>query len=485
VDLVESDRPARALTDADLVSCVPVHVVWEITLACDLKCLHCGSRAGRRRTDELDTRECLAVVDSLAALGTREVLLIGGEAYLRKDWTEIVAAIHSYGIYCAIQTGGRNLTDDRLQAAIDAGLDGLGVSLDGLAPLHDRVRNVRGSFDRAVGTLRRAAAAGLNIGVNTQIGADTMPDLPGLMDLIIGLGVKQWQIQLTVAMGNAVDHDDLLLQPYRLLELMPLLARLYREGAARGLLMVVGNNIGYFGPYEHLWRGFGDEHIHWSGCTAGQTVLALEADGTVKGCPSLATVGFAGGNVRDLTLEAIWRGSEAIHFGRRRSVEDLWGFCRTCYYADVCRAGCTWTSHSLLGIPGNNPYCHHRVLEHDKAGLRERIVKVRDAAQTSFAIGEFELVTERVSDGAIVARSRDERRPALRGVPDGPAGGRLPPKLTLCRACDGYVAQHEVACPHCGADIAAAAATFETDRLARVAAMDAVEQHLRTARQIV
>jgi hypothetical protein len=43
---------------------------------------------------------------------------------------------------------------------------------------------------------------------------------------------------------------------------MPLLARLYTEGVARGLLMAVGNNIGYFGPYEHRWRGFGDERVH-------------------------------------------------------------------------------------------------------------------------------------------------------------------------------------------------------------------------------
>jgi Y-X(10)_GDL-associated radical SAM protein len=314
--------PARFLADEDFRRFVPVHVVWEITLACDLKCLHCGSRAGHRRSSELNTEECLDVVRSLAALGTREVSLIGGEAYLRKDWTEIVRAIRSHGMYCAVQTGGRNLTPERLRNAIDAGLNGVGVSLDGMASLHDRVRNVRGSFDRAVDTLRRARDAGLAISVNTQIGADTMNDLPELMETIIGIGAKQWQIQLTVAMGNAVDNDDLLLQPYRVLELMPLLAKLYHAGVARGLLMIVGNNIGYFGPYEHVWRGFGDERVHWSGCGAGQTVLALEADGTVKGCPSLATVGFAGGNVRDLKLEDIWQNSSEIHFGRLRSVED-------------------------------------------------------------------------------------------------------------------------------------------------------------------
>jgi Y-X(10)_GDL-associated radical SAM protein len=482
---VDAERriPARARSELDFKRFTPVHVVWEITLACDLKCLHCGSRAGHRRTGELSTEECLAVVESLAGLGTREVSLIGGEAYLRKDWTDIVRAIRSHGMYCAVQTGGRNLTPQRMQQAVDAGLNGIGVSLDGMAALHDRVRNVRGSFDRALDTLRRARDAGLAISVNTQIGSATMSDLPELMETIVGLGVKQWQVQLTVAMGNAVDNDDLLLQPYQVVELMPQLATLYRAGIGRGLLMVVGNNIGYFGPYEHLWRGFGDERIHWSGCSAGQTVLALEADGTVKGCPSLATVGFAGGNIRDLTLEEIWRSSEEIHFGRLRSVDDLWGFCRTCYYADVCRGGCTWTAHSLLGVPGNNPYCHYRALELRKQGLRERVTKIRDAAKASFAVGEFELITERISDGTVVRSSRSQERPVNAGAPrSSPPEGRVPPRLDLCRACNSYITRDESACPHCGADVRAAAATHEEDRRRRAAIIADVERQLEAIR---
>jgi Y-X(10)_GDL-associated radical SAM protein len=484
VDTIDGEAPARFLSDTDLLQCVPVHVVWEITLACDLKCLHCGSRAGHRRPSELNTAECLGVVDSLAALGTREVSLIGGEAYLRKDWTEIVRAIRSHGMYCAIQTGGRNLTPERLRKAVDAGLNGVGVSLDGLAPLHDRVRNVRGSFDRAVDTLRRARDAGLATSVNTQIGSETMRDLPELMETVIEVGAKQWQIQLTVAMGNAADNDELLLQPYQVLDLMPLLAKLYRAAADRGLLMIVGNNIGYFGPYEHLWRGFGDERIHWTGCGAGLSVLALEADGTVKGCPSLATVGFAGGNVRDLTLEDIWRNSPEVHFGRLRSVDDLWGFCRTCYYADVCRGGCTWTSHSLLGEPGNNPYCHYRALELRKDGLRERVVKRREAAKTSFAVGEFELITERMADGEIVASSVSQPRPAKRRAVTAPPGTRgLPPRLDLCRACDSYIVRGTPVCPHCGSDVAAAAADYDAEHERRRAAMATVEQRLRAIAQ--
>jgi MoaA/NifB/PqqE/SkfB family radical SAM enzyme len=232
--------PARYLTNQDFQRYVPVHVVWEITLACDLKCMHCGSRAGKCRNDELSTQECLDVVDALARLGTREVTLIGGEAYLRKDWTQIIRRCVDHEIYCATQTGGRNFTQQRLDDAIDAGLNGLGVSLDGLEALHDRLRGVSGSFQAALATLGRAREAGLSISVNTQIGAEVIPQLPELMDLIIAEGAKQWQIQITVAMGNAVDNPELLLQPHRVLELMPMLARLYQEGAERGLLMVTG-----------------------------------------------------------------------------------------------------------------------------------------------------------------------------------------------------------------------------------------------------
>jgi len=470
--------PPRYLTDQDFRRYVPVHVVWEITLACDLKCMHCGSRAGKPRSNELSTQECLDVVDALARLGTREVTLIGGEAYLRKDWTQIIRRCVDNGIYCATQTGGRNFTQQRLDEAIDAGLNGLGVSLDGLEPLHDRLRGVPGSFQAALNTLGRARAAGLGISVNTQIGAEIIPQLPELMDIIIAAGVKQWQIQITVAMGNAVDNPELLLQPYRVLELMPVLAELYREGAKRGLLMVTGNNIGYFGPYEHIWRGFGDERVHWSGCNAGHTGMALEADGTVKGCPSLATVGFSGGNVRDLTLEQIWSESKEIHFGRLRSVEDLWGFCRTCYYAEVCRGGCTWTSHSLLGKPGNNPYCHYRALELDKQGLRERIVKVREATPDSFAVGEFNLITERISDGTVVDSSLSQKQLVQLGGSGeekwAPREGRIPPTLHLCHACNSYVWPHETECPHCGGDIAAALAQYQEDSLRRHEAMENV-----------
>ena len=476
----------RFRTAPDFSGNVPVHVVWEITLACNLHCAHCGSRAGRRRPGELDTAECLEVVEALARLGTREVTLIGGEAFLRRDWTEIVRAIRGHGMYCAMQTGGWAFTPRRLEDGIAAGLQGVGVSIDGMRALHDRVRGRAGAWDNAMDVLRRARDAGLNRSVNTQIGPETIPELRELMHAAIDAGARQWQLQLTVAMGNAVDNDALLLQPHRLHELMPLLAELAEEGAARGLALLVGNNIGYFGPHEHRLRGVLSPEVHWTGCSAGQTVMGIEADGTVKGCPSLPTIGYAGGNVRSMTVDDIWNTRPEIHFGRLRGTDALWGFCGTCYYADVCRAGCTWTSHSLLGRPGNNPYCHHRVLELRRRGLRERIRKVEEAAGSSFAVGRFELILEEIpADESLPGRVVDTTdrvlvpllKKPIAGMDRGPAAGpgRLPAELVLCRACDRHVFPEEVACPHCGADVAAARAAWEADRARRLALMERLE----------
>lgn len=113
---------------------------------CDLACRHCGSRAGHARPDELSTAEAIDLVDQMAALGVKEVSLIGGEAYLREDWLDIVRRIRGHGMICQLTTGGRGLTEEILIAAKDAGLTGVGISIDGLESTHDSLRGVKGSF---------------------------------------------------------------------------------------------------------------------------------------------------------------------------------------------------------------------------------------------------------------------------------------------------------------------------------------------------
>jgi hypothetical protein len=99
-------------------------------------------------------------------------------------------------------------------------------------------------------------------------------------------------------------------------------------------------------------------------------------------------------------LQDIWERSAPLRYTRDRTVEDLWGYCRTCYYADECRAGCTWTSFVFFGKAGNNPYCHHRALEMQRRGKRERVQRTQSAPGTPFDHGVFEIIEEDVNGAA-------------------------------------------------------------------------------------
>lgn len=452
-------KPNRYLSRADIIEDQLVHAVWELTLACNLKCHHCGSRAGAKRPAELTTEECLDLVRQLSDMGTREVTLIGGEAYLRPDWIEIVRAISAAGMQCTMQTGAWHLDDRRVAAAADAGLIACGVSVDGDAELHDRLRGRRGSFDAAISALSRLRAHGIRTSVNTQITAAVLPHLRYLLDEFIAIEVRNWQVQLTVAMGRAADNHEILLQPYQMNELMPLLAELYTIGAQRGVLLQPGNNVGYFGPFEALLRGSGIAEIHWAGCFAGRNALGIEADGNIKGCPSLPTETYVGGNVRETSLKDIWANSNELGFTRTSRTEELWGYCESCYYADVCEGGCSWTTHSLLGRRGNNPYCHYRASEMRKQGLRERVVRLLPAPGTSFDHGKFEIITEADPNRTAGTQAANDYIPP--GRPVAPQTDGHVPSLLVCRGCNYYVYAGSRSCPHCGVDIADAERRYE------------------------
>jgi radical SAM protein with 4Fe4S-binding SPASM domain len=373
----------------------PAYVVWELTLACDHACGHCGSRAGVARDGELSTEAALGVVEQLAAMGAREVVLIGGEAYLHAGFLAVVRALATRGVRPAMTTGGRGVTPELARAMADAGMAHVSVSIDGLEATHDRMRRLRGSWRSGMAAIEALRAAGIPTGSNINLNRLNHRDLEPLYEELRARGVTAWQVQLTAPLGRAADRTAMLLQPWDLLDVVPRVARLKERAWADGVTLSPGNNLGYFGPEETTLRspekGQGD---HWHGCQAGRFVMGIESDGAVKGCPSLQTAHYVGGNLKDRPIADVWERAPELAFTRARTVDDLWGFCRTCDFAETCLGGCTFTAHAILGRPGNNPYCHYRARVHAKRGLRERLVPATPADGTPFDCGTFDVVVE-------------------------------------------------------------------------------------------
>lgn len=383
----------------------PVHVVWELTMRCDQACAHCGSRAAKARPQEVPPDELLDVADAIAALGCREVTLIGGEAYLHPGVFDITRRFVERGVRVIMQTGGRGLDVGVARALRAAGMHGVGVSVDGPAAIHDRLRGSVGSHRAALAALGAARDAGLATGVNTQVNRLNHLHLRETLALLRPTGIQAWRAQLTAPMGRAADHPDWILEPWQILGVIDTLADLQvglaEEARAagrgpRGILDIqLGNNLGYYGPHEILLRSSpGGELQTYQGCMAGRYGLGIESDGRVKGCPSLPSAPYVGGNVRELSLDRIWREAPELQFARRDRLDELWGFCRTCVYAEVCRGGCSFTAHTTLGRRGNNPFCYHRAATLRRRGRRERLVQVETAAGEPYDFGRFELVEE-------------------------------------------------------------------------------------------
>jgi len=377
------------------------YAVWEITLKCNLACLHCGSRAGEKRQKELTTEESFNLVEQMAAMGIKEVSLIGGEAFLRADWLLIAAHIKSKGMKVSMTTGGFGISLGTAKRMKQAGIDTVSVSVDGLENTHDTLRGKIGSWQACFKAIKFLRNVGITVGVNTQINRNTASELALLYQRLVDEKVQAWQIQLTVPMGNAVDNAQILLQPIELLDLYPVLYYLSLRSRKDGLTIQPGNNIGYFGPYERTLRGANHLESEWAfykGCRAGIDTIGIEADGKIKGCPSLPSDVYTGGNIREKRLSDIFHNSEQLSINKASSLiestEHLWGHCASCEFASTCRGGCHWTAHVFLGKRGNNPYCHHRVLKLAVQGKKERFFLSTRGTGKPFDHGVFTLVEE-------------------------------------------------------------------------------------------
>lgn len=373
----------------------PAYVVWELTLRCDQRCTHCGSRASEPRNTELSTEEALKVVSDLIALKTREVILIGGEAYLHGGFLPIVRALGAGGVAVGMTTGGRGIDAGLAHLMKDAGIDRISVSIDGLKDTHNLLRANKGSFDAALATIDHLRKASITPTVNTTINRLNQSQLEAMYELFRDRGVRAWQMQILAPLGRAADRPDMLLQPYDLLDIVPRIAKIKNQGFKDGVVIMPGNNLGYFGPEEALLRSpMAGGNDYFAGCQAGKFILGIESDGTIKGCPSLQTYFYQAGSVKDSPLTKLWHSASALLSLRNEEQKEVWGFCKTCEYSETCKGGCTFMAHSLFGKAGNNPYCHHRARVFARNNQRERLERIAPAPGEPFDHGAFKIVVE-------------------------------------------------------------------------------------------
>src|SRR5262245_12983438 len=138
----------------------PLLVLYELTRACDLVCLHCRACAQRDPApDELSTAYSQSLLEQIASFPEPPlVVFTGGDPFKRRDLVVLTEHAASLGLEVAVTPSATPLvTRERLAELRDAGVSRIAVSLDGPdAASHDRFRGVAGSFQRTLEILRDA-----------------------------------------------------------------------------------------------------------------------------------------------------------------------------------------------------------------------------------------------------------------------------------------------------------------------------------------
>ena len=325
--------------------------VWEITLKCNIHCLHCGSNAdSNKRPNELTTDEALDLVEQLADLGCKRVVLSGGEPFLRKDWAVIAHRIVQLGMDVSFISNGYVVNDDIISVLKVINPSGVGFSLDGSsAETHDYIRGKKGVFRRCINALDKVSRAGLYSSAVTAVHKKNLPELPKILDILLELGVCAWQIQTATPQGRM--PKDLALNEDEYYSVAEFIAK-NRQKYKSLIRIAEADCIGYYSLLSPML-----EDTCWQGCHAGMSVIGIESDGGIKGCLSLHADGFIEGNIREQSLSDIWNSKDNFKYNRRFNPDKLEGICKDCKYGSVCRGGCSEKSLSFTGTRYGSPYC--------------------------------------------------------------------------------------------------------------------------------
>jgi len=180
----------------------PIHLIWFITAKCDLRCSHCFYyRQVSTKAEELSYAEINKTISKLPPL--LSLSLTGGEPFLRSDLLGITQLLFEKKITKNIVLFSNGFNTENILATTEKILSNcpngnifLGISIDGFEEIHDRYRNKKGSYQRAIDTLKglknlKNNFSNLNIGIGITLHQGNQAIIKELRDdIYVKLGIK-------------------------------------------------------------------------------------------------------------------------------------------------------------------------------------------------------------------------------------------------------------------------------------------------------
>lgn len=160
-------------------------VVWNVTKACNLRCIHCYASADNRPAEnELKTEEGFRLLEDLVQFGCPVVLFSGGEPLVRPDIFDLIAYAVRLGLRAVLSTNGTLIDHALAKELKKLGLSYVGISLDGIGEVHDRFRGSKGCFEKVIQAIENCLRVGLKVGLRFTINKLNAEEIPKVFDFV-------------------------------------------------------------------------------------------------------------------------------------------------------------------------------------------------------------------------------------------------------------------------------------------------------------
>ena len=307
---------------------------WNATYGCNFRCPICFTDAGTPASDELTTEEAMQLFREAAKSGVRDVLISGGEPFLRPDLFPILSALAEFDISVRIASNGSLLDDQILDALRHKTLTrSFQISLDSVDPdLYARLHGTsRAMFETVLGNLRRIQTLGFHTTVSTRLTPETLPGIPRLLDMADREGWATVTIHVPVhtnRISGAFPQDE---------DIIGLLApalKYFIQLPQRWLIETYIPWVQYHPLMAQLKKKIRLVH---RGCRAGRDRLTINPNGRVSPCICMDLPEAHLGNVRQTRLLEMFETSALCRMLRQPEAH---GICTDCPNIAECGGGC-------------------------------------------------------------------------------------------------------------------------------------------------
>jgi len=328
----------------------PMLVIWEVTQACDLACVHCRASAqSERNSAELTTEQGYRLLDEIRSFGEPLMVFTGGDPLKRPDLYDLIRHSVRIGLRTNVTPSATPLlTAEAIEGFKEAGVTRMAISVDGHdAASHDDFRGIPGTFDRAMFALRHARDIGLDTQFQTTVTRRNMAHLAEIAAIVADVRSKMWSLFFLIVTGRAAERDDLLAPEYEeVFRFMYDLSKTAPFGIKTTEAMhyrrYVAQRIKAEGGVTHNESAKG---VAWrtAGVSDGKGFVFVSHTGEIF--PS-GFLPVSGGNVLRDSLTGVYRDSDL--FRSLRDPAQREGKCGMCEYTKVC-GGSRSRAYALTG----------------------------------------------------------------------------------------------------------------------------------------